>query len=475
VRIERETGRVKVLDFGIARALKETMVTMPFNSPAYTSPERLESGKADLQSDLWAVGVMLYELMMGHLPFHAENRELLEKRIRSQEPPAALPSNYPPALRSVVQRMLRRNPSDRFATPEMAEKAFATFLNGGGMDETIRDTSSRAFDPDPTIRASQPRGTGTRQGGGRAGSWKSPGNIKLAVFGVIGFLLVTLLASGYSTYQKGAALAQELHNEHLRDPDEAWKQYQALQGDTWFPGMLFSARRAVKQKLIAGAYQIVDEYRIADSPVIRETQWRQAATYLGRALEIDTSDNLIRAGLRLSEGHLARIQMGSQAARKDSTVRQKYANTAVQKFLEAASLRAKWPDPYLGLVRLYTYEITDLDRAMEAMEKAEKFGHRMGRREQSQLADAHKRMVDRHWDESRKLRELPDEEKRLLEKAKDHCKSAARLYQDIGVFQNAVASHKSLVMRCQAIDERMEEMKEPKSLTDAIAERLHLK
>lgn len=75
IRLESATGRIKVLDFGIARALKETMVTMAFNSPAYTSPERLASGKADYHSDLWAVGVILYELMAGEPPFQAENRE----------------------------------------------------------------------------------------------------------------------------------------------------------------------------------------------------------------------------------------------------------------------------------------------------------------------------------------------------------------------------------------------------------------
>lgn len=454
VRIERKTGKLKVLDFGIARALKETLVTMPFNSPAYTSPERLDTGKADLQSDLWAAGVMLYELMMGHLPFQAENRQLLERRILSKEPPPELPANYPPTLRRTVMRMLRRNAAERFRSPAEARAALEQLLGAApGVDETVRDTSAPRHDPDPTVRSERRPFSAASPMLRRP--WMASAAWRLGLFGLFGFLSITALASGYRTFNNSSELAAELNNEHISDLDKAWEQYQAIEQDTWMRWLNYPARRALRMRLKTAAFQIADEYRNSDSPQVFERQWRQGATFLSRAMELDTNDSVAKAGLRLCEGHLARIQVTSTAARKDLALRVKNANIAAQKFQEAASLRGKWPDPYLGLARLYTYETTDMDRALAALEKANELGHKMGRRERAQLADGYRRMVDRHWDESRKMRELPQQERALLDKAQNHCATASQLYQEVGVFQNAVDNHKVLILRCQEIADRI--------------------
>ncbi len=458
VRIERNTGKVKVLDFGIARAMKETLVTMPWNSPAYTSPERLESGKADLQSDLWAVGVMLYELMMGHLPFQAESRELLERRIRSSDPPPPLPPNYPLALRRIIQRMLRRNPAERFPSPGAAQIAFDEFLGigaDGGMDETVRDTSARALDPDPTIRSSNPVSQAARRTLLPKGT--TP-NMRLALVGLLGFTLVGAGVSSYSTVSRSSQLATAIQRDQITDLDAAWKQYQELDKATWMPVLTVAARNAIRDKFLARAFEIIDEYRMTDAPAVYQRQWQQASTWLGRALELDGGNARARAALRLCEGHLARIQVSSKAARADASLRQRYTNTAIQRFNEAASLRNKWPDPYLGLAILYTYDAIDLNRAEEALKNAQEAGHRVGNRERAQIADGHRRMADRTFAESTKMRELPEQEMRLLEKAKQHCEVAAMVYQELGVYQHAVDNLKNLIVRCQIIQMRMEEM-----------------
>jgi serine/threonine protein kinase len=463
VSVQNGSGKIKVLDFGIARALKETMVTMAFNSPAYTSPERLESGKADAQSDLWSTGVILYELMAGDPPFTAGNRELLERRIRSKEPPPPLPATYPEQLRRLIQRMLRHAPAERFASPADARKAFEDYLQGietpFESDETVRaETGGHGSDPDPTIRVSQP----TRKSAvPKSVDSQRKALLKMGAWGFVCFFVIWTLSSAFGAYTKSGTLAAELDKGHVADLDQAWKSYQEMEQSTWFTAFLWPLKRSLKRHLVASAEGIINEYRLSDAPTVYEKQWRQAAGHLTKALELDAGDNNAKAALRLAEGHLARIQTASSAARKDSQIRQRYANTAMQKFYEAAELRSKWPDPYLGLARLYTYETTDMDRATEALERAQRLGHQQGKREKAQLADGYRRMVERHVDESRKLREMPEQEKQLLGKARDHCQTAAQLYQDLGVYQNSVDNYKLLIKRCDEIEKRMAEMSRP--------------
>lgn len=463
VRIEAGTNKIKVLDFGIARALKETKVTIGFNSPAYTSPERLESGKADANSDLWAVGVMLYELACGQLPFQEDNREQLERRIRSQSPPVPLPPNYPPQLRRLIIRMLRRNPAERFATPADACKAFEDYLNGiptpDNSDETVRVATGG--DSDPTVRASSPTIVSRKNPMSYAD--RDPRN-QLAIYGSISIVVIIAVwigFAGYGAYAKASDLASELDREQVKNSDDAWKRYTELRDDTWFASSLWPARRALKRQLVNAGNEVIQKYRVSETNTIFERHWRAANTALTRAMELDPSDGDVKASLRLTEGHLARIQCSSSAARKDSSIKQEYANTAVQKFHEAAALRAKWPDPYLGLARLYAEEYTDMEKAADALETAQRLGYQTGKKEKTQLAYAIRRIIDKHWDESRKLREMPDQEKQLLNKAHDHCRNASHLYEELGVYQNSVDNYRLLLTRCADIDKRLEEMSQP--------------
>ena len=122
---DRPPGRehLKVLDFGIAKVLSETgldtevhtVTGMFMGTPPYASPEQAD-GKADSRSDIYAVGVMLYEFLTGHRPFRGPAARVLVETITQPPPTFADMSpqlNYPPEIEAVVMKCLAKAPADR--------------------------------------------------------------------------------------------------------------------------------------------------------------------------------------------------------------------------------------------------------------------------------------------------------------------------------------------------------------------------
>src|SRR5689334_3053095 len=95
---------VRLLDFGIAKTLRASgdATNHHFGSPSYCAPERLTRSQVDEQSDLWALGATLYEMLTGVPPYRAQDTHKLQNLIRSKRPPRALPSSCPRALRAII-------------------------------------------------------------------------------------------------------------------------------------------------------------------------------------------------------------------------------------------------------------------------------------------------------------------------------------------------------------------------------------
>jgi serine/threonine-protein kinase len=120
------TPHVKVLDFGISKMGTPSMAHIPITrtsalmgSPLYMSPEQMTSTKdVDARSDIWALGVVLYELLAAQAPFDGETLPQVCARVMQEQPAplAHLAPDLPAGLGAIVSRCLEKNPDARYQT-----------------------------------------------------------------------------------------------------------------------------------------------------------------------------------------------------------------------------------------------------------------------------------------------------------------------------------------------------------------------
>src|SRR6266699_648271 len=117
----QEDGDIKIIDFGIALLEGARRVTWrglsgTVGTPDYMSPEQLKGERGMAGSDIYAVGVMLYEMLCGQTPFEGENIFAIMNQHVSQDPPSILLRNpqVSPALATVVMRAIRRDQDKRY-------------------------------------------------------------------------------------------------------------------------------------------------------------------------------------------------------------------------------------------------------------------------------------------------------------------------------------------------------------------------
>jgi serine/threonine-protein kinase len=121
-------GRVKLADFGIARIESSTMTQdgTVLGTPAYMSPEQLTAQSVDARSDLYAAGVVLYQLLAGERPFEGGLAAITHKVMNTVPPrPSDISIAAPPALDKVVAKAMSRRPADRYASADAFARALA--------------------------------------------------------------------------------------------------------------------------------------------------------------------------------------------------------------------------------------------------------------------------------------------------------------------------------------------------------------
>ncbi len=454
IRIDSQS-RIRVMDFGVAKALSRTrdFTASLFGSIAYCSPERLDTGSMDPHSDLWSVGVMLYQMLSGRLPFEGETPELLERRIRSQQPPNSLPTTCPAPLANIVFRMLSRQLGDRYPTAMAAHADLQRFLSGQPVEakapQPFDATRRTVLSEDATRRTARPA-TPARSAPRVPGVLTRLVASAVAVLLAVGVFLWMLIQPQYKVWADTRQLKHDIETEHI-DADAAWRRYEQIVQRKHLGVTTWGIGGPLKSRLMAAGEAPIVDFRENDFPTARESNWRRSVNYFSRALELAPGDKTVQGDLRLAEGHLKRITAAGQN-------RQQMLNDAAEKFREAAALLKKSPDPYIGLARLYSYNLGDCDRAEDALQKAVKYGHAETRREIATLADAYLRRGAQTVRDSQKLQGMPENERDYLRRARRDFEHAQDLYSRLGSFANAPVNLIGSVRGISQVDNRLEEM-----------------
>src|SRR5215208_1532083 len=169
-------GQVKVLDFGIARAEGYEGMTSAstfMGTPEYSAPEQLE-GRADIRADIYAVGLLLYRMVEGRLPFIGPTPlAVLNMQASAPLPPAAA---APPALAAVIDHCLEKRPEDRYQTPAELVAALhgVTLAAPGAMAPLPVDADGAATLPRAVVGARPPDGGASTAPPSGAGERRPP-------------------------------------------------------------------------------------------------------------------------------------------------------------------------------------------------------------------------------------------------------------------------------------------------------------
>jgi eukaryotic-like serine/threonine-protein kinase len=386
---------VRLLDFGIAKMLRagRTATMHNFGSPGYCSPERLTRSEVDQQSDLWAVGATLYEMLAGEPPFQAESTRKLESLIRSGRPPRALPARCPRSLRAIATKALAPEPERRYNSAREFQADLQAFLEHKTTAAEMERRS--AWSPNATIEAA-------REYIRKATRTLKRARIRLQVGGAVAWFALGMGLSIGGTF--------------------AW---QAWQANRPAPQAAAPPDMALPRLYVATADRVLEAYRKSSDPSLHDFDWQKAEVCLARAVDMGGDDDRTLGKLALSRGYatLERL-MGGQYSEASAT---QMRTNARDFFANAALEMPRDPAPHLALARLYVYSLPNVEQALSEFATAERLGAALGRREIEQQGDA--------W----RLRALEQAEARQWEEAGKDAENARRQYQRIPGFDQVDA------------------------------------
>jgi eukaryotic-like serine/threonine-protein kinase len=216
-------GVVKLMDFGIARSGDESSLTMTgttLGSLGYMSPEQVKGEPTDARSDLYSVGISLYEMVTGRRPFReSSDYSIMAAQVNQPPtPPIDVKPGLPPALNEIILLAIAKDPAERFQSAD----AFKNALSRVGPLPTAADpnrtaTSINSLPPTATMLPAQPATASTvsarqpqaspaaSQPGMAANAAPSPSPSHRGLYMAVGALLVvvTLLAAGMYSRNSG--------------------------------------------------------------------------------------------------------------------------------------------------------------------------------------------------------------------------------------------------------------------------------
>ena len=142
-------GNIKLFDFGISKGKDLPSMTRStdfLGTLQYMSPEQADGREVDIRSDIYSLGIVLYEMLFGELPFDAPSPvEVLEMQRKQNPkiPPSANERGIPASLLSLMLRCMKKDPGDRYQNPEELINALKIVAGETGMSEKERETLRR--------------------------------------------------------------------------------------------------------------------------------------------------------------------------------------------------------------------------------------------------------------------------------------------------------------------------------------------
>ena len=383
---------VRLLDFGIAKTLRadKDATNHNFGSPTYCSPERLTRSEVDAQSDLWAVGATLYEMLAGVPAYQAENTRKLEGLIRSGKPPRALPASCPRSLRAIVTKALSPQAQRRYGSAREFQEDLQAFLEHR---PTVAETERRGlWNANATLDAARHYFRKATRTVRRAGALVAMGSS------------VAWFAGGMALWIGGSYAVQMLQANRT-------------------PAVASAPDLMIPMLYVGAADKVIEAYRISSDPSLHDFDWQKAEVCLARAVELGEADDRTLGKLALSRGYalLERLTGGQYS---DAGAGQMRAR-ARDLFENAALKLPRDPAPHIALARVYVYSLPSVEMAMREFEAAERLGAQLGPREIEQEGDAYRLRAEQ---------EARDEE--WKQAAADE-QVSRRLYQRIGGFDQA--------------------------------------
>jgi len=118
-------NKIHIVDFGIAllkgaRRVTWTMLTDAIGTPDYMAPEQIQGKRGDARTDIYAMGIILYEMLAGTVPFHGDNAlAIMHQHLTADPaPPTKINSSIPPVLENIILKCIRRNPVERYQSAD---------------------------------------------------------------------------------------------------------------------------------------------------------------------------------------------------------------------------------------------------------------------------------------------------------------------------------------------------------------------
>jgi tRNA A-37 threonylcarbamoyl transferase component Bud32 len=191
-------GRAKVVDFGLARALGESAMDeegeLVWGTPAYFAPEQAAGDRVVPATDVYAIGVILYEMLTGRLPFSGTDNEVARKHLYETPVPVdRINPRIPARLARIIDMTMRKQPDERFRTADHMRQALADFRQRG------EGQTGYYAPPSGPVSRPAPARAGTSAGTPAAGTdWVA---MTLGFFAIVAVLgLVPLWAAVYRAY-----------------------------------------------------------------------------------------------------------------------------------------------------------------------------------------------------------------------------------------------------------------------------------